>query len=353
MRQTLVLLKFVVVVSSFIALSSHAAPVDASADRQDAQSWLKRIHSAAQALNYSGTFVYQQADQIRTSRITHLLEGRNEREKLEILDGKPREYIRNNEEIICYVPEIRTLLVEKRVTQDVFPAILAATPAELAEHYDIRKGEAGRVAGFDCQALILEPKDNLRYGYKLWAEKSTGLLLRAQTLNERSEVVEQIAFTQLAIGNVDRAKVKPSFPNTAGWRVENAVMSQATFTGWNVKAIPPGFRKIREMKRMISDTPAALPIAAGAPSGPGTAGVLTSSVKPTQRELSQIVFSDGLAAISIFIEPTSQSRTEGSMQQGAMNITGKRQGDFWLTIVGEVPAAAIKQVANSIEFKPR
>ncbi len=343
MRQTLLLLKFVVVLSSFIALSSHAEIASPAGEAQDAQAWLRRIRSAAQNLNYSGTFVYQQSNQIRTSRITHLLEGRNEREKLEILDGKPREYIRNNEEIICYVPEIKTLLVEKRVTQDVFPAILAANPADLAEHYTIRKAETGRVAGFDCQAVVLEPKDNLRYGYKLWAEKTTGLLLRAQTLDERNEVVEQIAFTQLAIGNVDRSKVKPSFPNTAGWRIENAEMTPATLTGWSVKAIPPGFRKTREMKRVISDTPALTQQGTGR----------TAVIRPTQREVSQIVFSDGLAAISVFIEPISQSRTEGSIQQGAMNITGKRQGDFWLTIVGEVPAAAIKQVANSIEFKPR
>ena len=348
MRQTLDLLKLVVVLSSFVALSSTAAPVDLVNDRLEAQTWLAKIHSAAQKLNYSGTFVYQQADQIRTSRIAHLLEGKNEREKLEILDGKPREYIRNNEEIICYVPESRTLLVEKRVTHDVFPAILAANPAALAEHYEIRKGETGRVAGFDCQALLLEPKDNLRYGYRLWAEKSTGLLLRAQTLNERNEVVEQIAFTQVTIGNVDRAKVQPSFSNTKGWRVENAVMSQATLTGWSVKAMPAGFKKIREMKRQISDTPALATVGSTAA---GTAG--NPAIRPAQREVAQIVYSDGLAAISVFIEPVALSRTEGSMQQGAMNITGKREGDFWLTIVGEVPAAAIKQVANSIEFKPR
>lgn len=350
MRRSLVLVRFVVVLSGFIALSSNATPGGPAPDKQDAQAWLKRIHSAAQNLNYSGTFVYQQANQIRTSRITHLLEGRNEREKLEILDGKPREYIRNNEEIICYVPEIRTLLVEKRITQDVFPAILAASPAELAENYNIRKGETGRVAGFDCQALVLEPKDNLRYGYKLWADKTSGLLLRAQTLNERHEVVEQIAFTQVAIGNVDHAKVLSSFPNTKGWRVENAVMSQTALSGWTVKSVPPGFKKIREMKRMISDT---LAPPAAAPNTPAGAASAVAPPRPTQREVSQIVFSDGLAAISVFIEPVSQSRTEGSMQQGAMNITGKRQGDFWLTIVGEVPAAAIKEVANSIEFKPR
>src|SRR3981081_2592726 len=234
MRRTLVLFRFVVVLSSFIAFTAHAeTPGPMTADRREAQAWLKKIQSAAQRLNYSGTFVYQQGNLMRTSRITHVLDGRNEIEKLEVLDGKPREYIRNNEEIICYVPEAKTLLVEKRVTQDVFPAILAANPADLAEHYNIRKGETGRVAGFDCQAVLLEPKDNLRYGYKLWAEKSTGLLLRAQTLNEKSEVVERTAFAQIAIGNIDPNRVRPSFANTRGWRVENAVMSQINLSNWS------------------------------------------------------------------------------------------------------------------------
>jgi sigma-E factor negative regulatory protein RseB len=342
MRRTLVLFRFVVVLSSFIAFTAHAeTPGPMTADRREAQAWLKKIQSAAQRLSYSGTFVYQQGNLMRTSRITHVLDGRNEIEKLEVLDGKPREYIRNNEEIICYVPEAKTLLVEKRVTQDVFPAILAANPADLAEHYNIRKGETGRVAGFDCQAVLLEPKDNLRYGYKLWAEKSTGLLLRAQTLNEKSEVVEQIAFAQIAIGNIDLNRAKPSFANTRGWRVENAVMSQINLSNWSVKSVPPGFKKIHEVKRLVSDT-------AG---GDRVSGNAQPTAQLTQREVSQIVFSDGLAAISVFIEPGTHSRTEGSMQQGAMNIIGKRQGDFWLTIVGEVPSAAIKQVANSIEFK--
>jgi sigma-E factor negative regulatory protein RseB len=221
----------------------------------------------------------------------------------------------------------------------VFPAILAANPADLAEYYTIKKDETGRVAGFDCQAIVLEPKDNLRFGYKLWAEKVSGLLLRAQTLNENNVVVEQIAFTQIAIGNIERSRVKSSFTNTTGWRVENAVMSQVNLSGWTVKGIPPGFKKVRELKRLVSDTPGTSAAAAG--------------TQPSHREVAQIVFSDGMAAISVFIEPGTQSRTEGSMQQGAMNIVGKRQGDFWLTIVGEVPSAALKQVANSIEFKSK
>ncbi len=343
MRRTLVSLTFVVGLSILIAFSAYAEEArTTAADQRDAQNWLKRIQSAAHKLNYSGIFVYQQGDQVRTSRITHIRSGKNEVEKLEVLDGEPREYIRNNEEIVYYIPETKTLLVEKRVTQDVFPAILDANPADLANYYNIKKAETGRVAGFECQAVALEPKDNLRYGYKLWAEKSTGLLLRAQTFNDRSEVVEQIAFTHVAIGNIDREQVKPSFENTQGWRVENAVMKPVNLSNWSVNAVPAGFEKIRELKRLLSDTgnPAA--------KADGTRG----SERPRQREVSQIVFSDGLAAISVFIEPGTQSRTEGSIQQGAMHIVGKRYGDFWLTIVGEVPSAAIKQVANSIEFKP-
>jgi sigma-E factor negative regulatory protein RseB len=340
MRQTLVLFKAVVVLSSLIAFSVYAESADQLAGRREAQALLKKIQTAAQKLNYSGTFVYQQANLIRASRITHVLDGKNEVEKLEVLDGKPREYIRNNEEITCYVPETKTLLIEKRVTQDVFPAILAVNSSDLVEYYNMKKGEAGRVAGFDCDAVVLEPKDNLRYGYKLWAEKATGLLLRAQTLNERGEVIEQIAFTQIAIGNIDRNSTKPSFANTSGWHIENAVINQISQSGWLVRSMPPGFKKIREVKRLVPSTPPSI-----------SSGGNQTNALPSQREVSQMVYSDGLAAISVFIEPGSQSRTEGSMQQGAMNIVGKRQGDFWLTIVGEVPVAAIKQVANSIEFK--
>lgn len=338
MRQTQVLVKLVaVVVLHLTAFSVHAKNADSGTAKQDAQVWLKKIQSAPRTLNYSGTFVYQQANVVRTSRITHIMRGKKEVEKLEVLDGKPREYIRTDDEIISYVPDTKTVLIEKRVTQEVFPAILNANPVTLTDHYHVRTGAAGRVAGYPSQTVMLEPRDNLRYGYKLWAEKNSGLLLRAQTLNEKGEVVEQISFTQIEIGKIHPSRVKPSITDTQGWHVENAVMRQVSLPGWSVKAMPPGFRKIREVQRLVSDNPA----------------VRTSSAVTPPREISQMVYSDGLAAISIFIEPGNAKRSEGYMQQGAMNIIGKRQGDFWLTIVGEVPLAAIKQVANSIEFKTR
>lgn len=342
MRRTGHLLGLLSLLLAFSAPSAQAAdgaPAVASGESSPAaQAQLKRLQSAAQRLSYSGTFVYQQANQMRTSRITHLLAGKNELEKLEVLDGKPREYLRNNDDVACYMPDAKTVLIEKRVTRDVFPAIVGATPEDLASHYNLSMGPQERVAGRDCQAIVLQPKDKLRYGYRFWADQQTGLLLRAQTLDGRGDVVEQISFTQVEIGPIDRSRVRPSYADTRGWRIERAAMSQVDLSSWSVSP-PPGFRKVQEVRRLISDTT--------------PAGAAPAQNRPAEREVSQIVFSDGLAAISVFIEPGSQNRNEGAVQQGAMNIVGRRQGDYWLTVVGEVPAAAIRQVSDSIELKTK
>jgi sigma-E factor negative regulatory protein RseB len=335
----LVLVGFAVAATAAQAQTSKqaASRASASAPQRDAASLLRMARTAAQRLNYAGTFVYQQGSQVRSSRITHVFDGRNELEKLEVLDGVPREYLRTNDEIVAYLPQSRTLRMEKRVTQDVFPAIIGATPAELAGNYEISSGTSERIAGFEADAVRLQPKDRLRYGYALWTERATGLLLRVQTLSENGDVIEQITFTQLDFGRIDRSRVKPSFADTRGWRVENVVIKGADLAGWSVRGLPPGFRKVREIRRLVSER-------SKSASAEGTAAGST-------REVSQIVFSDGLAAISVFIEPLTPGRTEGFVRQGAMQIVGKRQGEFWLTIVGEVPSEAIRQVAASIEFK--
>lgn len=330
------LFPFIFALLASFAFAAGDAPVSTSSSEQSliAQAQLKKIQLAAQRLNYSGTFVYQQSSQIRTSRITHITDGKNELEKLEVLDGHPREYIRSNENVACYMSDAKTILMEKRVTRDVFPAILGADTQSLAAHYNLVSGSEARVAGRDCHAIVLEPKDNLRYGYRFWADKKTGLLLKAQTLDEKGGVVEQISFTQIEIGDIDKQRVRPSYTNTREWRVERAAMQTADLSSWQV-APPPGFVKVQEVKRTISDAP-------------------TDHVKGGgDRDISQLVFSDGLAAISVFIEPGGQGRHEEVIQQGAMNIIGRSQGDYWLTVVGEVPVAAIRQVSNSIAIKSK
>ena len=92
-------------------------------DQADALAWLERIARVARQLNYSGTFVYQHGDQVETSRITHYFDRTGEYEKLETLDGPAREFIRNNDNVTCYLPDSKAVVVEKRTARQ-FPAFL-------------------------------------------------------------------------------------------------------------------------------------------------------------------------------------------------------------------------------------
>jgi sigma-E factor negative regulatory protein RseB len=296
----------------------------------EALAMLQKIADAARQLNYSGTFVYQHGDQVETSRIVHFADSSGEYEKLETLDGPRREIIRNKDEVTCYDLDAKIMRSDKRVARRSFPALLPDQLSALTEYYQIRMDEPERIAGFDSQALVLEPRDSMRYGHKFWAEANSGLLLKARMVNERHSVIEQFSFTQLAIGSgISRDMVKPSFSvRFPEWRVDRFAHNPTSNveSGWAVKNFPAGFRKIVEMRR----------------------SKLGNSIPVTH-----MVFSDGLAAVSVFIEPMA-NRTrinEGLSHQGAINIYTRTIDEQVVTVLGEAPASTVMQIANSVSFR--
>lgn len=336
--------KSIVAICYLLTVNSSAANSDVSTGTRDGFAWLEKIQHASHAYNYSGTFVYQQADLTRASRIAHLVDGKTRIEKLEVLDGRPREYIRNNKQIISYFPEQKLVLFENRIIKEVFPAILSANPEQLQQHYKVTTAKAQRIAGYASQLVILEPRDHYRHGYKFWADKNTGLLLRFHVINDKNEVVEQISFVDLHVGPVDPRQVQTSFADISGWRSDTTIITQRTHSPWLVQWVPPGFAKTHALRRLAPNTRLG--------SEAQSAGNTLPTRPVNQHEITQIVFSDGLATLSVFIDANIQGKTEGFAHQGAMNLVAKRQGDFWLMIMGEVPLAAIMRVANSIEYKP-
>jgi len=318
-------LRLLLIALSLLPLSAAFAQSDPAAMR-----WLQRIYSATQRLSYTGTFVYHHDDQVETSRITRLVVASGPVEKLEILDGMPREIIRSRDQVVCYLPSIMTIKIDKQSGRHPFPLILPDQLKDLAESYVVRKGEVERVAGYDCQVIVLEPRDNLRYGQKLCADLATGMLLKAKTFSEKNDMLETFTFTQLRIGGyIDREKVKPRFVAQAkDWRVEDSDAAEADLTqaGWTVRSQPPGFRKVTEMTRTLN----------------GASGV------------GHIVFSDGLAAVSVFIEPAAArnaARQPGLSRQGAISVYVRRLESHWVTVVGEAPAESVKLIANAVEHR--
>lgn len=250
-------------------------------------------------------------------------------ERLEALDGTPREILRINEQVTCYLPQTMTMKVERQLDTRPFPA-MRADPRELARYYDIRKGGTERIAGHDCQSIVLEPKDNLRYGHRLWADVNSGMLVKAQTFNEKREAIEQFAFTQLQVGGrIDRDQVKSRFAGKGrDWRVESNDMVSADLSrhGWLLKSLPPGYRKVTEMKRNVGATV----------------------------DVGHIVLSDGLAAVSVFIEALGEKGPQaplGLSRQGAVNVYTRKLDSYLVTVVGEVPAESVRLIAQTVEYR--
>ncbi len=296
----------------------------AHAQAPEALGWLRKIHDATQKMSYSGTFVYQQGGRTETSRITRYVDPAGDIEKLEVMDGVPREIVRTKDAVRCYLPDSRVVKVDRR-TERAFPALVPERISALAAHYDISLGHTRRIAGFDCQEVMLRPKDNLRYGYRLYADVNSGMLISAVTVDAAGKNVEQFTFTQLRLGNVTRDMVRPRHTVKA-WRVENAEAAPARLAGWGLAAELPGFHKITELKRRLGES----------------------------RPVGQMVYSDGLAAVSVFIEPL-QGRREpvrtGLASMGAINIYTREVADHMITVVGEAPALSVQRIADAVEFR--
>jgi len=307
-------------------------PVSAALAQTDtsALQWLQRIYAATQKLSYTGVFVYQQGQQVETSRITHIVEASGPRERLETLDGIPREIIRTRDQVVCYLPASMTVKIDKQSGTRMFPAILPERLKELFENYNIRKGDVERVGGYDCQVIILEPRDRMRYGHRLWADLNTGMLLKAKTFDEKNEMLEQFSFTQLQIGGaIGREQLKARFSRASrDWRVEDsgAIRANLAEAGWTIRSSPPGFRTVIELLRTLG----------------GTSGV------------GHIVLSDGLAAISVFIQPAKSKQPAlqpGLVRQGAINVYTRPVGEHWVTVVGEAPPESVKYIADAVEYR--
>ncbi len=289
--------------------------------------WLDRIHSASRRHSYVGTFVVSSnAGAMSSARIWHACDGQRQVDKLESLTGVPRATYRRDGEVLTLLPEQRVARFERRELPLRFPDLVKSGEAAVADHYIARRVGSDRVAGFDADVVLLAPRDPLRYGHRLWSEKRTGLVLKSQTLGPDGEVLEQAAFSELQLDapvRLDRLAKAMVVPE--GWRVERveAIRTSAADEGWALKAPAAGFRPVGSHRRR----------------GPAGEGPL------------QWVFSDGLATVSLFLEPYDRQRhlNEGLTAAGATQTLTRRVQDGWVTVVGEVPPQTLRTFAQGLE----
>jgi len=298
--------------------------------------WLQRMHTGARQRNYVGTFVVSApGGDLSSARIWHVRDGDHQIERIEALSGPQRSTFRRNRNVMTFLPEAKVVKVEKRENLDLFPNLPDKTDSSIGDFYDVRAIGKDRVAGFDADVVQLVPHDGLRFGYRIWSERRSGLVVKLQTLDSESRVVEQSAFSELQLDAPVKAQaLAQMMTNTAGYRVEKLELERTTAQdeGWTLSAPVAGFKPRSFFRR------------------PATGGDKSKQDAATV----QWTFSDGLASVSLFIERYDAARAprDGVLTIGATNAIRRRlpepASDWWLTAVGEVPQQTLNAFAQSL-----
>ena len=295
--------------------------------------WLARMHMATRKHSYVGTFVVSVGGgSLSSARIWHACEGDAQIERVEALSGPPRSTFRRNEQVLTFYPEARVVKSERRENLGIFPNVIKQPDSTIAQHYGLRRVGHGRVAGFDADVMQVVPQDELRFGYRIWTERNTGLLMKLQTLDVDGRVVEQSAFSEVQLDAPIALKtLAQMMQSTAGYRVEQAELEPTTAAqeGWSLAHPVAGFRPAGCYRRLMKGTGS------------------------TPERVVQCTFTDGLASVSLFLEAYEPGRQdkEALFTLGATNTLTRHlqiDGDWWLTAVGEVPTATLEAFAQGL-----
>lgn len=312
-------------------VSSAAEAAPAPVERSILQ-WIERMHSAPCARPYAGTFVVLAASgAMASSRIWHACEGAQQMERVEALSGTPRTIFRRNDEVRTFWPQSRVVRSDRRDASGLFPRVPLVEGTSISQFYAARPVGQERVAGFVADVVWFKPVDSLRFGYKLWSERETGLVVKLQTLGASGRVLEQAAFSELDLNAPVRVEqLSRLMDATAGYKVVAPVVVKTTATaeGWVLRQPVAGFVPVSCHRRAVS-------------ADDGAQGVL------------QCLYSDGLASVSLFIETFDPQRHPSQPQvsgMGATQLLAQRVlPDVWLTVVGEVPLQTLRLFAGQLE----
>jgi sigma-E factor negative regulatory protein RseB len=326
-RRTLWLAPCAAVGALLICLPAGAA--------DDPRQWLEKMNQALASRNYDGTFVHLSGGRVETMRIVHRVIAGRIKERLASLDGSGREFIHEDEELTCYLPDQHLVLVEPRQDHGPFLGSLPQFGADMTESYRIESMAGARVLGRTTRVIAVTPKDQYRFGYRLWLDDNTAMPLKTQLYDSRGQVIEQIAFARLEMpDSIADSDLAPAVPTDGLRWVHQGPASTAAapaLSAYRASELPPGFRLTL--------------------SGAETLG---GSGEPA----SHLVYSDGLATVSVFVEPKRGSRSESATPEPPMHGLARVGSGYAfstmvqgheVTAVGEVPAQTVEFIATKVK----
>ena len=295
-----------------------------------AMDWVQKMSYAMRNLNYQGDFVYLHENQLESMRISHYKDANGEKERLISLNGEAREVIRDNQNLTCIWPSSRKVVVDFSRKNTFSPIFIPEDIARLEKFYDMKMLDNDRVAGMSTVVVHIDPRDKYRYGMKFWINDQNGLMMKSSLINEDGKVIEEVMFTSLKLFDGDEKLVIDTMPKIdknftlVRYHSGDSSKSFAADNAWQLANAPGGFWRESVLKRKI----------------PGT-----------DHFVQQMVYTDGLASLSIFIEKKTGLSSGGMSSMGAVNAFIRILNDYSVTAIGEVPAITVKQLAESVSYQ--
>ncbi len=294
---------------------------------KDAINWVQKMSSSMQDLSYKGHFIYLHNNQLESMSVLHVNDAMGQRERLVSLNGEAREILRDNSTLTCIWPSSRQVVVDQSNPKGVSPLRIPENVERLAKYYRFSFLGRDRIADQPAVIVSIKPLDPYRYGMKIWIQEHNGLLLQSSFQDEQDQPMEQVMFTEMTLLGKDEIKTLSVLPEIdSGFALIRSHDGKdysrlPADTQWHSKQIPEGFelQSAFQRKMMNSDN-------------------LTQ----------QMVFSDGMASVSVFIEKASKKGLSGESSMGAVNAFSTKYRDYTITAIGEVPAITVKTISQSI-----
>lgn len=311
---------------SLLLMASSAAADDSAAE---VSRWLDRMARAVETLNYRGTLVHWHDGQLDTLGIVHRADENGIRERIYSLDGPAREILRDGNEIRCLMADDQPLVVQSQLAARLMPNLPLSRLSSPESAYHMRMGKRERVAGMMTRVIEVMPRDQYRYGHRLWLEEKTGMLLRSALLDYNDRTLQQLSFVSVDLGaRISDAELETTLDEAAAVQSTlpslNAPTRMSTVQvrpSWSPERLPDHFRMAR---------------AGTHKTGEG-------------ERFEHLVFSDGLASFSIYIEPGRPGYHGTRLESiGPVHVLTGVDDERKVTIVGEVPRATVELVGRSL-----
>jgi sigma-E factor negative regulatory protein RseB len=300
------------------------------------QSLLKMTH-AMETLNYQGTVAFLRNGKLETMKYFHAAEKGKEQERLVSLNSPLREIVRDSDRVSCLFKATQQIVIDHRPVGRSFLVDIPKNLEELSGTYNFEiKGEE-EVAMLPTYVIAIQPKDNFRYIRKIWMEKQHFLPLKVVLYDLSGATLEQFVFTDLQVKDTlpfvdvklsdtaNRLARKSSPDPKVSIKSVAQLQSQASDgPDFDLTELPPGFRKIFFTRRPMHNS---------------------------DQPVDHLLLSDGFSSISIYRENKNPAMQAGLQSVGAVNSFSRIIDDSQLTVMGEVPAATVKFIAEGIKLK--